>query len=213
MGLIKKDKNSDKWDQARNQFMQSRIVELPVSSFKMAQNHPVFETSEKTQGRVALMVDEQLRTIYHSVWTILERMAWVEKVQGISPKAMTEEQCLNEILPIVRSGPAFREGFQLYDSGNYCSSYTGGCEAGSDGKDDGFYEFGRIVDFIKDIEGIENPILDRSRVWHSIRCLWQRNLALVKFRIDKHIIIKERTYMTNRTYEKEYIKSAKSILL
>ena len=187
-----KTKNSRfNWDKARNQFIQSRIVELPVSSFGKVQNCPVFETSDKTQGRVSLMVDEQLRTVFHSVWMMLDRLNYVERVQGISPKFITQEECLNEILPIVRSAPAFREGFQLYNSGNYGGAYTGSCESGTDGKDDGFYEFGRIVDFMKDINEIENSILDRSKVWHGIRCVWERNLALVKFRIDKHIILRE----------------------
>ncbi len=179
------------WGNAENEFVRTRLVSMPVKAFTTALNSSAFDVEEKTTALLQNMVKEQLRTVYHSVWTILDRMAHVERIQGISPKFMTENQCLNEILPVVRSGAAFKEGFQLYDSGNYCGVYTGNCESGSDGKDDGFYEYGKILDFKKDIEEIDNPTLDRSRVFKAIRCVYERNLTILKYRINKHIILQE----------------------
>ena len=97
---MKKDNSSFSWQEAEKQFLQSRIVELPVSSFKKAQSAPVFETIVKTQGQVRNMVSEQLRTIYHSVWMMLDKMDYVERVQGISSFAIKSEK-----LSLIKSFP------------------------------------------------------------------------------------------------------------
>ena len=189
---MKKSKNTNfNWDNAENEFVRTRLVSLPVKAFKLALKQPVFDVNDKTRLLLENMINEQLRTLYHSVWMMLDRMSHVEKVQGISPKFMNEEDCLKEILPVVRSGNAFKEGFRLYDSGNYCGVYSGDCESGSDGKDDGFEEYGRIPDFMKDLEEIDNQILDRGRVFKAIRCVYERNLTILKYRINKHIILQE----------------------
>lgn len=188
---MKAKKSTFDWSKAENQFYQTRIVELPVKGFKTALNSPVFDIDDNVRGRLRNMAEEQMRTLYHSVWMMLERMAWIEKVQGISPRAMTKKQCLDEILPIVRSGPAFKEGFQLFDSGNFGGSYDGQCEINTCGKENGFGEYGRIPDFMKDIDEIETPILDRKKVWHGIRCVHERNLCLLKYKTAKHVILQE----------------------
>ena len=118
-------------------------------------------------------------------------MAWVEKVAGISPKAITPEQCLNEILPIVKSAPAFKEGFALYDSGNYGGAYDGQCEGSTCGKENGFAEYGVIPDYMCDIDEIETAILDRTKVWKGIRCVWERNYTLLNHKVNKCIVLQE----------------------
>jgi len=43
-----------------------------------------------------------------------------------------------------------------------------------------------------DLEDMKTePILDRARVWHGIKCVYEKNLCLLKYRINKKIITRE----------------------
>lgn len=188
-----KSKKSKKysWEEARKEFVENRIIEVPISQFKQCKNAsqlPYEPSNEKETKVIGAMIEDQTRTLLYSYERIMEKFGYVEKVGSL--KFSNEQDAKEHIFGLVRSEATWKDGFSIVGNDNGMAGVP--CDRfpfESDDFEDQFWDDGLIDAYSFHIDNLQNgEVLNRKIVWDALRAVFERNLAILKWRLCKGMI-------------------------
>lgn len=176
------------WNKAEEQFVEDRIITMPIEMMKELVEELPYEISEKQMMLLSLMTDDQIRTSLFSIQRVMVRFAYVERVAEL--KFSNEEQAKNHCMDLLYSEPSWRESFAIYGEDQGQSGVVGESFPHSgDQFETYWFDTGQIVSYRLSKSGLLNGVvLDRKVVWEALQAIWWRNLALLRFKLDRAVI-------------------------
>ena len=72
------------WNKAEEQFVDDRIIKLPVQNMKELIKRLPYRCSDKRELQILnLMIDDQIRTLLYSIQRVMIRYSYIERVGNL----------------------------------------------------------------------------------------------------------------------------------
>ncbi len=136
------------------------------------------------------MIQDQARTTLYSLNMMLQKLEYLEKVGSL--KFDTEESAKDYCSAVLRNGQTWRTGYSLYaDDMGQAGVVRESFPHGGDEMECHFWDTGRIIQYALNKDDLQNgEVLSRKDLWKALRAVFERNKALLKWKIDRMIIKK-----------------------
>ena len=178
------------WENSVDAFEKDRIVTVDMESFKACSdtNNLPYAPNDKQEKIIELVVQEQARTMLYTMDIVLHKFSYVERVGSL--KFQDEDQAKQYCFALLYSEPSWRENFTLF--GNDMAE--AGVVADSfpwinDEFEKLYWNSGQMVSHMLPFDDLQNgTVLDRKIVFDALRAIYERNKALLVWKLNRIMI-------------------------
>ncbi len=183
-------KNLYSWDEAGKEFVENRIIEVPVKLFKECSNASQlpYEPDDKEMVFIDNVIGDQARTLLYSYEKIMEKFGYIEKVGDI--KYNNEQEAKDYCFGLIKSQATWNTAFSLVGVDNGCVGVpVDRFPFEPDDFEVNFWENGVIDAYLLHIDDLQNGmVLSREIVWDALRAVFERNLAILRWKLARCVI-------------------------